>query len=98
MAVKVDLELDLHGLTIEAALARVQSFLNSDKMRAGMVIRLIHGRSNRSDDSIRTQVKRFLEVRYQSSLSDVYEEPANPGATLMVVDRDFRRPGRSQKP
>ncbi len=84
--IRADLELDLHGLTIEVALNKVMALLRRKDLRGGTVVRIIHGRSNTSDDSIRVQVGRMLNGPWMHRLRDVYGEPKNPGATLIVLE------------
>jgi len=84
--IKVDRELDLHGMTIEAALQTVSRLVRSPARRGGEVVRLIHGHSNRGEDSIKTQVTRMLTGPWMKYLQDVYPEPKNPGATLIVLE------------
>jgi DNA-nicking Smr family endonuclease len=83
---RVDLEIDLHGLTIEVALNRVSALLKRSDLGGGKVIRLIHGHSNSSDDSIRVQLNRMLTGPWQPRLRDCYSEPKNPGSTLIVLE------------
>lgn len=83
---RVDLEVDLHGLRIDAALRKAQSLLSRSDLRGGTVIRFIHGRSNGGEDSIREQLLRALAGPWAGRVRDAYREGLNDGATLVVLE------------
>ncbi len=84
--VKVDQEADLHGMTIDAALRRVRTLLTHSGLAGGTVLRLVHGHSNRGEDSIKHQLRLYLEGPMAYRVRDHYQEPFNAGATLVVLE------------
>ena len=88
-SVKVDGELDLHGQTVSQALGAVNRLLQRSDLRNGSVWRVIHGHSNNSEDSIKSQLHPLLRSRWSRRLSDYYLEPLNPGSTLLIIDSDL---------
>jgi Smr domain len=85
-AVRVDIEIDLHGLTIDAALRKAGAVLQRADLAGGTVIRCIHGHSNTSDDSIKEQLWRSLQGPWSRRVRDAYREGLNAGSTLIVLE------------
>jgi DNA-nicking Smr family endonuclease len=85
---RVDLEIDLHGMTIEAALRRVSVALQRRDLKGGAILRCIHGHSNTSEDSIKEQLWRSLQGVWSPRVRDAYREGLNAGSTLIVLE-DF---------
>lgn len=71
-------EVDLHGLTVEAALARAEQALNEALLADVAELRLIHGRSG---GRIRAALHRRL--REISSVRGFQLDPRNEGVTLV---------------
>ena len=84
MAVEVDEEIDLHGLTIAEAMAQVEMAL-ARWARAGGRLRCIHGHSSGNADSIKGALRRNLGSMWKGRIESFRPEPANPGATLIKV-------------
>jgi DNA-nicking Smr family endonuclease len=84
--IAVHREMDLHGLTIEAALRQFNKLLSSTQWPPSAVIRIIHGHSNTGEDSIKMQLHRQLQGPLSHRIQDFYLEPFNPGATLIVLE------------
>ena len=73
-------EIDLHGLTVEQALSRVDDALN-DAILAGVTeLRMIHGRSG---GRIRGAVHKRLEE--MSAVASFRLDPRNAGVTIVVI-------------
>lgn len=71
-------EVDLHGLTVEAALARAEQALNEALLADVAELRLIHGRSG---GRIRAALHRRL--REIPSVRGFHLDPRNDGVTLV---------------
>jgi hypothetical protein len=86
VSVRVDLEIDLHGLTIDAALRKAGATLLRPDLPGGTIIRFIHGHSNTSEDSIKEQLWRSLQGLWSRRVRDAYREGLNAGSTLIVLE------------
>ncbi len=86
LLIEADEDLDLHGLGIAEALAQAEMAL-SRWSRAGGRLRLIHGHSSGSADSIKGALRRNLESVWKGRIESYRPEPGNPGATLVKVRR-----------
>jgi dsDNA-specific endonuclease/ATPase MutS2 len=73
-------EVDLHGLTVEEALARAESALNEALLADAEVLRLIHGRSG---GRIRAALHRRL--RALTSVRAFRLDPRNEGVTIVEL-------------
>ena len=71
-------EIDLHGLTVEEALARAQTALNDALLGDSPELRLIHGRSG---GRIRAALHAWL--RSVPAVRGFATDPANPGVTIV---------------
>jgi DNA mismatch repair protein MutS2 len=71
-------EIDLHGMTVEEALARVEDAVNHALLADAMEVRLIHGRSG---GRLRAAVHRWL--REVPSVRGFRLDPRNPGVTIV---------------
>ena len=83
VAASVEEELDLHGLAIDEAMAQVELALARWRNRPGACIRIIHGKSSGTRDSIKGMLRHNLETRWKGKVAGFRQEPANPGATLV---------------
>ena len=83
IAAAVEEELDLHGLAIDEAMAQVEMALARWRNRPGACIRVIHGKSSGTRDSIKGMLRHNLETRWKGKVAAFRQEPANPGATLV---------------
>jgi DNA-nicking Smr family endonuclease len=83
IAAAVEEELDLHGLAIDEAMAQVEMALARWRNRPGACIRVIHGKSSGTRDSIKGMFRHNLETRWKGKVAAYRQEPANPGATLV---------------
>lgn len=83
IAATVEEELDLHGMAIDEAMAQVELALARWRIRPGACIRIIHGKSSGSRDSIKGMLRHNLETRWKGKVATFRQEPANPGATLV---------------
>jgi DNA-nicking Smr family endonuclease len=83
IAATVDEELDLHGLAIDEAMAMVELAFARWRNRPGACIRIIHGKSSGTRDSIKGMLRHNLETRWKGKVDAYRQEPANPGATLI---------------
>jgi len=79
----VDEDLDLHGMAVDEALVAVEALLR--RHRAGAMVRLIHGHSNRGADSIRARVRLALASVWRGRVKRFRADFHNPGATLVEV-------------
>lgn len=82
LAISVDEEIDLHGLSIAEALAQVEMAL-ARWTRNGGTLRVIHGHSSGASDSIKGALRRNLESVWKGRIAAYRPEPGNPGATLI---------------
>jgi len=71
---------DLHGLTVEDALARAEQALNAALLADCPELRLIHGRSG---GRIRASLHRRL--REIPTVREFRVDPANPGVTIVSL-------------
>ena len=78
-----DEELDLHGMAVDEALAAVDQLLLRHKGRSGVILRLIHGHSNRGLDSIRTRLHQALGTVWKRKVARYRLDFHNHGATLV---------------
>jgi DNA mismatch repair protein MutS2 len=70
--------LDLHGMTVEAAVAALDGFLNDALLAGHVEVRVIHGRSGgRLKAAVHTRVKQLAVARA------VRVDPANAGVTIV---------------
>jgi DNA-nicking Smr family endonuclease len=81
---EVDEEIDLHGLTIAEAMAQVELAL-ARWARGGGRLRVIHGHSSGTADSIKGALRRNLAGAWKIRIESFRPEPGNPGATLIRV-------------
>ncbi|GEM_PF-1502608 len=80
---QVDEEIDLHGLAIDEAMVLVEQALARWRNRPGACIRIIHGKSSGTKDSIKGMLRLNLETRWKNRVRSFRQEPANPGASLV---------------
>ena len=72
-------EIDLHGLTVEEALARVESALNEALLADMEVLRLIHGRSGgKLRAAVHQRLRELSNVRFRL-------DPHNEGVTIVEL-------------
>jgi DNA mismatch repair protein MutS2 len=72
--------LDLHGMTVEEAVAALDAFLNDALLAGHAEVRVIHGRSGgRLKAAVHARLKQMPVVR-ASRL-----DPANPGVTIVTL-------------
>lgn len=81
----VEEELDLHGLAIDEAMAQVELALARWRNRPGACLRVIHGQSSGTRESIKGMLRRNLETRWKSQVRVFRQELGNPGATLVFL-------------
>jgi DNA-nicking Smr family endonuclease len=82
---QVEEELDLHGLAIDEAMVQVQLALARWRNRPGACLRIIHGHSTGTRESIKGMLRRNLEGQWRSQVRVFRQEPGNPGATLVFL-------------
>jgi DNA mismatch repair protein MutS2 len=72
--------LDLHGMTVEEAVAALDSFLNDALLAGHPEVRVIHGRSGgRLKAAVHARLKQLPVVRATRL------DPANPGVTIVSL-------------
>jgi DNA-nicking Smr family endonuclease len=76
-------ELDLHGMAVDEALAAVDVLLTAYRGKAGILLRLIHGHSNRGPDSIRVRLHQNLATVWKRRVARYRLDFHNHGATLI---------------
>lgn len=81
----VDEEIDLHGLAIDEAMVQVGLALARWGKRPGACLRIIHGQSSGTRDSIKGALRRNLESLWKNKVRSFRQEFANPGSTLVLV-------------
>jgi DNA mismatch repair protein MutS2 len=79
-AARVPSDVDLHGLTVEEALARAEEMLNSALLANAVKMRFIHGRSG---GRIRGALHKWL--RGVSAVRSFRIDPANEGVTIVIL-------------
>jgi DNA-nicking Smr family endonuclease len=79
----VDEEIDLHGLAIDEAMVQVELALARWAKRPGACLRVIHGQSSGTRDSIKGALRRNLETLWKNKVQSFRQEFANPGSTLV---------------
>lgn len=78
-------DLDLHGLAIDEAMVQAELALARWRNRPGACIRIIHGKSSGTRESIKGALKHNLETRWKNRVASFRQEAANPGATLVFL-------------
>ncbi len=81
---EVDSEIDLHGCAVDEALAQIGLWLDR-RYDEPHRLRVIHGRSAASPDSIRSRVRRNCDSVWRHRLARHFPEKGNPGATILVI-------------
>jgi DNA mismatch repair protein MutS2 len=72
--------LDLHGMTVEEAVAALDGFLNDALLAGHAEVRVIHGRSGgRLKAAVHARLKQLRGVRATRL------DPANPGVTIVTL-------------
>ncbi len=85
--VTIDEEIDLHGLAVDEAMAEVESVINRHRMAKSATVRIIHGKSSGTQNSIKGALHRNLQSRWRNQIQNFRTEPGNPGATLILLGR-----------
>ena len=79
-ALPASASLDLHGKTVEEALAALDEFLNEALLASHAEVRIIHGRSGgRIRDAVHTRLRELPPVR------SFRVDPRNPGVTIATL-------------
>ncbi len=82
----IEEEIDLHGLTIDEAMAQVEMALERHRRSSSRGwIRIIHGQSSGLKNSIKGVLRRNLETRWRGKIKLFRPELGNPGATLISL-------------
>jgi DNA-nicking Smr family endonuclease len=81
----IDEDLDLHGLAIDEAMVQVEQALARYRRGVSACIRIIHGKSSGTHDSIKGSLRRNLETRWSNRIRSFRPESGNPGATLVFL-------------
>jgi DNA mismatch repair protein MutS2 len=72
--------IDLHGMTVDEALAAVDAFVNDAILASLAEVRIIHGRSGgRLKAAMHARLRQLRPVR------DFRVDPRNPGVTLVTL-------------
>jgi len=79
----VDDELDMHGMAVDEALAAADQIFNRYKGKPGILLRFIHGHSNKGPDSIRTRLRLALDTEWKRRVKRIRMDFFNSGATLV---------------
>ncbi len=82
---EVDAEVDLHGFAVDEALAEISLWLDR-RFEEDFRLRVIHGRSASSPDSIRSRIRRNCESVWRHRLHRHFPEKGNPGSTILVIN------------
>ncbi len=85
--VTIDEEIDLHGMTVDEAMAQVELVINRHRMARSATVRIIHGKSSGNQNSIKGALHRNLQSRWRNRIQNFRTEPGNPGATLLLLGR-----------
>ena len=83
--ISVDLEIDLHGDTIDEAMAKVELNIQSMKKAGYKKLRIIHGIGKNAPHSIAWNLNHLLEGKWKNLLEHFYHENGNEGATLIIL-------------
>jgi DNA-nicking Smr family endonuclease len=87
LAIAVDEEVDLHGLTVAEAMVAVEMALARWARGDAAVLRIIHGQSSGDQGTIKGAFRRNLDSIWKSRILGHRPEPGNPGATLIRTGR-----------
>lgn len=80
MRAHVATSLDLHGMTVDEALAALDAFLNDALLAGYAEVHVIHGRSGgRLKNAVRARLGEISAVR------GFRLDPANPGVTVVAL-------------
>ena len=76
----VSASIDLHGMTVDEAVAAVDVFLNDAMLASIEEVRIIHGRSGgRLRGAVHARLRRIVSVR------GFRLDPRNPGVTIVTL-------------
>ena len=81
----VEEEFDLHGMAVDEAMAAAEQLLERHRGKPGTIVRLVHGHSNSSPDSIRKSLHRNLATVWKRRVKRYRLDFHNPGATLVEI-------------
>jgi DNA-nicking Smr family endonuclease len=82
---EVDLEIDLHGFHIDDAMVEVAVQIDSLRSAGYTSMRVIHGYSNSSQESIRSALLLHLKSKWNKKVERFFQEPHNHGATCIIL-------------
>ncbi len=82
---QIEEELDLHGMAVDEALVATELLIKRYQGRTGTLLRLIHGHSNRGQDSIRNRIHQALRTTWNRKIKRFRFDFLNPGATLIEL-------------
>ncbi|MDB5106226.1 MAG: Smr domain [Fibrobacteres bacterium] len=81
----VEEEIDLHGLAIDEAMVQVELALARWRNRSGACIRVIHGKSSGTRESIKGMLLHNLETVWKGKVRTFRQEFGNPGSSLVFL-------------
>ena len=82
---KVDSEIDLHGFDIERAMVKVEREMEALISASYTSMRVIHGHSNSSKESIKSVLLWHLKTKWNQKINRFFQEPHNPGSTCILL-------------
>ncbi len=82
---KVDIEIDLHNESIPEAIAKVEMEINVHLKTQFKKIKIIHGKSNSSIQSIGYQIENHIQTKWKKYIVNFYQEPYNEGSTIIIL-------------
>ena len=92
-----DAELDLHGMTAEAAEAAINEFLRSSYEQGHAKVIIIHGKGEHSDGEpvLRTLAYRVVETSEYAGMTGIPDKKSGGSGALWVAIRKKDRRGAS---
>lgn len=83
--VRADEELDLHGMTVDEALANLEIMMDQMKFAGHKTLRVIHGGGFGQYGPVKKYFDRHISGPLKSRISSVRKEGHNSGATLLFL-------------
>ncbi len=87
---KVDFELDLHGCTIDEAMAEVEHAFLILKKCSWSTLRVIHGQNHSGSRTIHQELVFNLRNKWHQMVESWHQEPHNLGASIITMIPGFK--------
>jgi DNA-nicking Smr family endonuclease len=86
----VEASIDLHGCTLDEALAATRRFIDESVARGLRKVRVIHGKGRNGDGILKREVRAYLERDRRTGTMGYFSGPEGGRGALWVMLRDRR--------